>query len=486
MALRHGYTPQAVSPSGRQRKRRIITISGHGDENRHCQCGTRLANDNRTGHCGPCQRKLPATTSGPHAVPPSFWHTSSALLDALDAWHMGRVIAAYRTHPDHRPPLSQETVAGWMGITQAHLSRIESGEPVSDLAKLTRWAQMLGIPQALLWFKLPPANNDAPPSVATATALHRLEALRAQAIDLLTTGDANPTSLDDWDTVIVAHGRATRFSPPALLLADLATDFADVQRLLARRQSLKATRRLTRLTAQLAGLISLALIKLSEPVAARAWGRTARLAADEAGDLALSSWVRAQDAYTFFYGGAIREAVAVAKEAQAIAGRTPCVGAALAAALEARAHAVLGRSADAGVALVRAEAILAALGPDDVTASAFGYNEAQLRFHQGNALTHLHDTRRADEAGERALSLYPASDYLDRTLIHLDRADCRIHDGQITEGVSHAAGSILQLPPQHRDGLILQRAADLAQMIPPRHQTLPAVRDLREVLALPV
>ncbi|WP_268762161.1 helix-turn-helix domain-containing protein, partial [Frankia casuarinae] len=31
-------------------------------------------------------------------------------------------------------------VAGWMGITQTQLSRIESGEPVTDLTKLIRWA----------------------------------------------------------------------------------------------------------------------------------------------------------------------------------------------------------------------------------------------------------------------------------------------------------------------------------------------------------
>jgi hypothetical protein len=67
-------------------------------------------------------------------------------------------------------------------------------------------------------------------------------------------------------------------------------------------------------------------------------------------------------------------------------------------ALEARAHAILGRRADADTAITRAQATLAALTPDNTTASAFGYHEAQLRFHHGNALTHLHDSRRAWEA----------------------------------------------------------------------------------------
>jgi hypothetical protein len=75
--------------------------------------------------------------------------------DALATWHMGRVIAAYRNHPFHGRPLPQETVAGWVGITQAQLSRIESGPPVKDLERLIEWARALHIPASLLCFKLP-------------------------------------------------------------------------------------------------------------------------------------------------------------------------------------------------------------------------------------------------------------------------------------------------------------------------------------------
>jgi len=51
------------------------------------------------------------------------------------------------------------------------------------------------------------------------------------------------------------------------------------------------------------------------------------LAAGEAGDPAVASWVRAQDAYTYYYGGSVPEAIVAAQEAQALAGRSPCVGA---------------------------------------------------------------------------------------------------------------------------------------------------------------
>jgi tetratricopeptide (TPR) repeat protein len=81
---------------------------------------------------------------------------------------MGQVIAAYRAHPFHRPPLNQTVVAGWMGLTQAQLSRIESGEPITDLARLIRWAECLRIPEDRLWFKLPgagPASHRPAPTV---------------------------------------------------------------------------------------------------------------------------------------------------------------------------------------------------------------------------------------------------------------------------------------------------------------------------------
>src|SRR5260370_13839359 len=84
--------------------------------------------------------------------------------DALTTWHMGRVIYAYRTHPHHGRPLSQETVGGWLGLTQAQLSRIENGRAPEELTKLIRYAQILGIPPKLLWFALPAESPGTPTS----------------------------------------------------------------------------------------------------------------------------------------------------------------------------------------------------------------------------------------------------------------------------------------------------------------------------------
>ncbi|MER6626783.1 helix-turn-helix transcriptional regulator [Streptomyces sp. NPDC000987] len=121
---------------------------------RHCACGTRLARDNHGERCATCQRKAAvAAVAHPPIVPQDFWE-AERMREALDAWHMGHVFYVYRTHPWHRQPISQETLAGWLGLTQAQLSRVENGKSPQDLAKLMSWAHTLAIPEPLLWFRL--------------------------------------------------------------------------------------------------------------------------------------------------------------------------------------------------------------------------------------------------------------------------------------------------------------------------------------------
>lgn len=127
---------------------------------RYCRCGARLAQDNPATLCGPCGRRTRNTLVSAPEVPPNFWDTDE-LQDALAARHMGQVIHAYRRNPWHGRPLSQSVVAGWVGLNQTQLSRIETGAPPQDLAKLIQWARVLRIPTALLWFAVPGAPRPA-------------------------------------------------------------------------------------------------------------------------------------------------------------------------------------------------------------------------------------------------------------------------------------------------------------------------------------
>jgi hypothetical protein len=126
---------------------------------RYCACGTRLARDNRTSSCGPCARAGRRHQTEPPEVPAAFWNHPE-LHAALAARDIGAVIHAYRKHPHHGQPIRQATVAAWISLSATRLSRIENGEPVNDLTKLVRWAQLLRIPHHLLWFHMASEPGD--------------------------------------------------------------------------------------------------------------------------------------------------------------------------------------------------------------------------------------------------------------------------------------------------------------------------------------
>ncbi len=127
---------------------------------RCARCGANLAADNDSGRCAPCQRAERDRIVAAPDVPPSFW-SHEPLRHALADRHLGRVVRAYRHHPYHgRQPLPQATVAGWFGITQAQLSRIENGPAVVHLDRLAHWVRVLRIPAHTLWFRLPAAPGD--------------------------------------------------------------------------------------------------------------------------------------------------------------------------------------------------------------------------------------------------------------------------------------------------------------------------------------
>src|SRR6266849_5184021 len=88
---------------------------------RYCRsCRGRLARDNTSAECASCQKARRDLVLGAPDVPDDFW-TTDEMRDALASWHMGRVIAAYRAHPFHARPFSQEIVGAWAGISQVQL-----------------------------------------------------------------------------------------------------------------------------------------------------------------------------------------------------------------------------------------------------------------------------------------------------------------------------------------------------------------------------
>ena len=309
-----------------------------------------------------------------------------------------------------------------------------------------------------------------------------LEAVRLRLSAALEEGAPSEENLEAWEQAALAHGAATRYKLTQDVLVALGADLAELDTTLRRCRAARSSRRLARVAAQMSGLACLSAVRLDERKEFRGWAHTARIAAHEAGDAATMSWVLAQEAYGHFYAGHLTDAVSVARQAQEVMRQAPCVGGVTAAALEARAHAARGDSSETHCALARTETILSKLTPQQMTRSAFGYTEAQFRFHESSAYTRLGQVRAAIAAQDRALALCQPDDYTDWALIRLDRATCLARQGDPLAAARYAVDTLQRLGTGQRHGIITSRATELADAIPAICQSAPATRELRELL----
>lgn len=319
-------------------------------------------------------------------------------------------------------------------------------------------------------------------AAGAALVLHDAETLRRQLTDAVDHSAMSDASLDDWEHTVQQYGLAARYRPAASLLTDLTADFAELCRLLEYRRAILVPNRLTRIMAQLAGLMTIPLNQLHQASAARNWARTARIFARQAGDNKLQSWVLAQEACAHYYSGNLAEAAYVAAHAQHIANHAPCPEVANAATREAMARAALGQAEEARAALGRAQHALGRMDSRELGPSAFGYTEARFSFHAGNAYTRLGETALALGAHEQALTLYPRNEYLDPALVMLDRAECLVTDDDVPAAADWVARALQSVETQQRNSMIDNRAREVLSRVPAKARSLPAVREVRELV----
>ncbi len=372
--------------------------------------------------------------------------------------------------------ISLRNTARQVECSPGYLSNVASGRKPLTPSLATRLDRVLSTGDRLIAYALCSGREYA--------SEPNIDLVRRGLDNALSEGTMGQAALDDWERTVIRYGRATRDRPAGGLLDDISTDLAELKLTLQRHRSASALRQLTRITAQMSGLMALLLVKLGDRRSFHGWARTARLAASEAGDPVTLSWVLAQESYGHYYSSDFREAAEVAYHAQDIVRTSPCVGAALAAALEGRAQAAMGHRQEARAALARAEDILSHLRGDELAPSAFGYNEGQLRFHEGSAYTMLHDARSAFRAQARALELCPPGDYTDWAMTRLDRAICLAYDGDMSAALSYAMETFVGLTESQRRGIITLRGYDLLNSLPAQQDALDEARDFRELLML--
>ncbi len=317
------------------------------------------------------------------------------------------------------------------------------------------------------------------------------EGIRRRMDRTLVSATVSPAMLDQWEEMTRSFGRQYTTTAPLRLLCDVLLELSTVRTVMCRRQPIDLQERLCRMAAQLSGLTGMIMINLGDHRLARSFFRTGRTAADETGDRALRAWVTAREALVPLYYGDAREALDLAKKSRDLAGQTPCAAQAMAPVVEARALAMLSGTDSkkevvdqAKRALARARNAFSHMKADAKEDAAFGYTEKQLYFYQGDVLTKLGQTLEAEVVLDQALDKYQ-DHILDQTLIRLDRAQCRLIEGDLGDALHTATEALRLLGPEYRTEFIMRPALALEQAVMARDPNHPKLVEFREQLRPP-
>jgi transcriptional regulator with XRE-family HTH domain len=428
-----------------------------------CFCGRGHGDDRAAGAGAPAAAAEPAGTAGPAGPPPGY--------------------AAAGPGPEGRPALVPVGQAGpYPAAGQLATARpaeavtmADSGPEDDDDVVRRMLLRLIADPTAAV----------------DGQFFGAVDRIRRRMDDALVGGTVSAIMLDEWEDATVGYGKQYMTVPPLRLLCDVLLDFGDVRRMSERRQSLEFSERLCRLAGRLAGLIGMIMINAGDQRLARSFFRTARTAADDTGDRHLRAWVAVREALVPLYYGDPAEASVLARAGADLAGRTPCAAGVMASVLEARALAwAAARREDAGGAVLRkarsllmpAHEALARLPAAERGDTAFGYTQRQLLFHEGDTLVMLGDHQGAEKSFTWSLELYAPDEILDRSLISLGLARCRLEADEPEEALRLGLGTLLAVSPEYRSEIMMRTARSLADTVAVRHGEQRAVREYREAL----
>lgn len=477
---------------------------GQRGEQRCRRCRTRLARDNRTGHCAPCQLAGRDRFAHPLSVPAEFWD-HPAIREAIAARHMGRLIRAYRCHPIHGlHPLPQAVVAGWIGVTQAQLSRIEKQSPVVHLDRLIHCARALRIPADRLWFALPesngafgekaPAANGIISDGEFSPSLLWASTNTAEIVSQFTRRDLTVDRREAAKNVVGVVFGAALLEPMERWLGDPASDHGDgrpsgvgyqevgqielvarmfrewddqfggglrrkavigqlneVSELLQDSHPAEIRRRLFGTVAHLAETAAVMSWDSGQQALAQRYYILALHAAKPAGDFAFAANIMAGMARQLLYLGQTGDALELIRVAQDSAKDATSTVRAMLYTREAWAYSKQGRISAFRRATDNAQEMFAAATPDEDPYWITYFDAAELAGTTGGRFLDLAHTNRemADEAVaeiESAIDLRRPGRLRSSALDHIGLAEARLIQGELDEAVrlGHSAADVVE------------------------------------------
>ncbi|GAA4725927.1 hypothetical protein [Phytohabitans rumicis] len=359
------------------------------------------------------------------------------------------------------------------------------GEVIEEESRRTGRTRQAGEVEGSMERRLLLQHALAALAAGTAGTAAALETIRDGLARSVSTSPGAEHDVDEWAEVAWEYGRAYLTTAPDVLVADIAADVVDVQQRLQDEDDDVHRQELSRVSAQLAGLMAMSLTNLGQLRAARRWWRTARQAADASEDPLTRVWIRGEQAIRALYSHrSPQAAIDLADEALAISG-TYYRGKALAG--KAQALAAMGRADEAKTVIRMIEPALeqmpASVVDDQVT--VYGWPEHCLRHAESYVYSHIGDSDEARRAQRQALALYPPTEQRARALVQLHQAMCLIADGHLDDGSLHAQHTIGALPTSQRTALVMQVGHRVLNTVPAGERDRSSVTGLYEMLALP-
>ncbi|MGH3838387.1 MAG: hypothetical protein ACRDSF_22235 [Pseudonocardiaceae bacterium] len=289
-----------------------------------------------------------------------------------------------------------------------------------------------------------------------------LEAVRRE-LNHVITDERVTADVDDWQEIALDYGQTYPATEPTTLLQTLIADFHGLQLTIQRHPGDTAQRRLLQVGALLAAFTAQTVADLGNLCEARRWWRTARHAADEAGDPYTMFWIRGREVIRAGYEHRpVRVILQLVREAETRLDEAPPEVLPQFYSGKAQTLVLAGRHVEAEQTLCQVRECFGKLpAPSSHSISVFDWGEDRLRFAESFVYSHMGDFAKVEQAQQAALRLYPDSYMRSLAQIELHRALCLTRSGDFTQGTRHAQTTITNLPVMHR----IRPVADLGQRV---------------------
>lgn len=406
------------------------------------------------------------------------------------SWHLfGQTLRQLRIEAR----LSQQRLAGQVPVSQATLSRYESGSQAPDGAVAARLDELLNTGGTLGRLVADAREVEdmrrrallgALGGVALSGAEGVLEPVRRQ-LDTALVGPITDDDVVEWERAADLYSRQAGRLPAERVIPELLIDLVDVRRHLET-VSDAVRPRLLRVCALLSGLAATSLVGAGHWAEAERYWRTAQRAARLSGDREVARLVASKRGVLSLYMPAGNPAVVLSIIDEAIGWGEGRITAGSVNALAARAQglALVGDSAGARATLAEVETTFEQLD-DQYTErwTCWGWPESRLHHVRSFVYSHGGNVREAVAAQDVALAAYERPLSPGAVQVQMHRARSIITSGDPSQGVRHIVTMLEQIEPSFRHGYVGTSAEFALHALPENARRLPTVRQARELIS---